>query len=233
MSTFSDLLLLMLTFFVLLLTMSTMDQEKLEKVTKNKKNAFQLDTQRKRGTSIFKSKTGSGNIERNIKVLREKLSHLSTQNKADERKLETLLTEIFESTDMRGRAWIDFRPKGIEINLDGHLAFKGKTDKLTPDAKRLLRHFAAIIGPEPFNVIMESYLGGAETFKENERNWDLALQRADAAINYMFEYGVDSKKARIMGYGHKPNEGQKHMQYGSLLKLHVLVGPNTAEPQPR
>lgn len=231
MSTFSDLLLLMLTFFVLLLTMSTIDKQSIDEMSEvNKDKGFKIKRDLP-GTTIFKSNKGTSEIKKNFKKLSERMKNLSTAKPTSQKKIKSQLAEIFEASDVEGKAWLDFRPNGVVINLDGVVAFKGETAELTERAKKFLRHFASIVRPNQFNIAVESYVSQANTFRGQEQNWRLALTRADKTVNFLFEQGVSENRARMMGYAPSTieNKNPEYMQSGSLLELHILAGPPTAE----
>lgn len=227
MSTFSDLLMLMLTFFVLLLTMSSLDDQQIRQAMRD---GLMVDPQQSDSTMVSTRELITGTpMNQAVEELRKELNMPVKQR--SKKKVESLVSALFKATGLEGRAWVEHRPEGIHINVDGQISFKEGSDELQPAAQRFLLQLVSLVGPPRFNVAVETYAKGGESFKEVEAGWDLALRRADGVARFLLQRGIEPDRLRIMGFGHEAGRREKRfLRQSNLLRMSILTGPPAAEP---
>ncbi|MCA9564099.1 MAG: OmpA family protein [Myxococcales bacterium] len=218
MVTFSDLLMLMLTFFVLLLTMSSMDSQQVKEKLRPGLNTTN-DNNSGQSMNIVEPFILPTEIDLGLRRAIQDL--MGGQYSPD---LDRYLEELFITFQIDGDTWFERRPEELLINLDGHAAFVRGEARLTPEASGILREFARLLEGMGLNVIVETYFSRGNSVIDRDQAWDLALARADVAANYMVNQGFAQERLRVMGYGFQAgrNEGE-FLRQSDLLRLRVVT----------
>jgi chemotaxis protein MotB len=198
MSTFSDLLMLMLTFFVLLLTMSSMDKQKIDKVVRP---GLQMQQGPSQTPTIMDTPAIPRVMPRTLVEIHQQLA-LAPLNEVATR-FADVSEEILSAYKMDGRGWISRRPDGVDIHLDGSIVFESGQDKLTPRSKKMLEEFVGVASAPGVRLLVETHVSGGddEDFWSRQQGRDLALRRADVVARYFTNKGFHEDGIRVMGHG--------------------------------
>ena len=181
MVTFSDLIMLLLTFFVLILTMSSMDQKKLKEIFRHLQEAV--------GVLEF---SGFGEISRPAEFVRQVvdpetkiimdrnlLENLLTDPAGEEKKIKEALEEITKVAEM----WEDER--GIVFSFRESVLFYPGEARIRPEVEPFLDRLAETIDlcRNPMLVTGHS----CDTpLRSNvyDSNWELSLYRGLSVLDY-------------------------------------------------
>ena len=191
--TFSDLVTLLLTFFVLLLSMSTMDKSILEK-------SFTLFSQK----LAFMTKMGSGKIPTRIKLTKEILEKPSEIFKKKERIIDLLFPEeklqpdISKST-LEKNLSVLAKPEGIAILLSEGILFRPGETTLSSKAKTILNQIFQLLASTSAPVNISGHTDS--TGGPNVDNFLLAGERALSVLNFFLEKGLESDRFSASSYG--------------------------------
>ena len=191
--TFSDLITLLLTFFVLLLSMSSLDKSIVKQVF-----AIFLDK------PAFFVEKASGKITYRFKVLREIIAR-PFELLDNEQRIKDLLfpdeilpREISRSTLERNLRVLK-KPEGIALVLTDKLLFPlGKTE-LTPAAEKILQQIATLVSlwPAPVNIA-----GYTDNIPGRTRdNYEIAAERALSVLTFFVKQGVKAVRLSVSAYG--------------------------------
>jgi len=225
MSTFSDLLMLMLTFFVLLLTMSSLDAKKVRELARsgvhpvpssNKNSAFELQ-EHESPPMIAKMVAPLGGFT----------------SGAEKRKVVGELMEaILQESEIKSSAWVEVRPFGVVVNLEGQGTFEKGSSVLTPAAKRFIASFSEVAKHSEADVVVESHVLAKGDFSEQGEAWELALMRMDRAAVEVEAGGVRGERLRVSGMGTKlGSEEQRFVQSSEIVRFSLVIGEFGAEPR--
>jgi chemotaxis protein MotB len=227
MSTFSDLLMLMLTFFVLLLSMSSLDQQKVRSLTRDglqTQRPDQVDTVVGPSTMVEKP-----SITARISEIQKELDQ--PLNKARVERVEQLFEQMHQATGLQGPLWVEKRPGGLLVNIGSTLVFEEGSAALTREARAFLTQFAAVVRSGSHNLVTETFVQAGDQSDSWADTWDLALRRADNTVNFMIEQDVAQRRLSIAGYGYAAGADEKRfVRHSQLLRFHLVVGPPQAEP---
>jgi chemotaxis protein MotB len=191
--TFSDLMTLLLTFFVLLLSMSSLDNTIVQQV-------FSIFIDK----PAFLSHKASGRIEHRFKVLKEIIAK-QFEILDNEQRIKDLLfpdeilpREISKST-LDKNLRILKRPEGVALVLTDKLLFPlGKTT-LTPAAEKILQQIAILVSlwPAPVNIA-----GYTDNIPARTRdNYEIAAERALSVLTFFVKQGVKAVRLSVSAYG--------------------------------
>lgn len=190
--TFGDLVTLLLTFFVLLLSMSSMDKSVLTKITFFTDDLGQLSVR------------SAGRIPQRIKMIIEALEKpweiLDKQERLKDMMFpdDVIPPEISRSTLLENLEVLQ-RPEGVALVLTDKLLFREGGSELDPAAKQLLAVVGEVMGfmEAPVNISGYTDSVGGET----EANLALSGERALSVLDYFLELGLPNERFSVSGYG--------------------------------
>ncbi|WP_457681373.1 OmpA/MotB family protein [Thermovibrio sp.] len=177
-TSFSDLMSLLLTFFILLYSMSTLDVTKAIKFL----SYFQGE----------KAKTFEQiSIVKPIQVYTTDLA----------KKVEKILRQLLPISGYQ----IVTTDQYVMVRLFNRILFKENSLTLTPEAKRALDQIAEIIKNLKGNFLIKVE---GHTSKDEPTvplpgitdSWDLSIRRATVVAKYLISKGVDPRKIEVVGY---------------------------------
>ena len=198
-ATFSDTMTLLLTFFILLYSFSTVDAQKLKSLSA----AMQTVLTGQGGTAIFDSNMNSGNVP------------LVGEDPASEDKLEanpsngqakdmySQIKEFVEKNNMQASVQIKEDERGVIIQLRDNILFESGKADLKDNSKSILDKISSLISTFPNNVIVEGHTDNIpiNTFKY-ESNWELSTARAVNVVKYFVEQkNQNPVRFSAAGYG--------------------------------
>ncbi len=182
MTTFSDLVTLLLTFFVLLLSMANMDQAKFQQASDSLAGAFGvLGSSDKTEVTIPRVVTFSPvNDDFTSQVYRRLRTKLR----------ELKLNKKIKLVKDRG---------AVVLRIDAAVLFKSGQRYLQPEAEPILRKVAELIRPLPLNLKIE---GHTDDVGDEINNWDLSVNRAVSVLRYFAtKQLVPLNRMSATGYG--------------------------------
>lgn len=203
MSTFSDLMNLLLCFFVLLFSMSTTDAQKLQQVAASFNKDF----------SVFSggaSAIGDGILISNgVSQLNElddyinsvgqtadgentnDLEEFTEKQLAESEKLAEQIQEAIDESQFANEIEVDFTSQYVSLTLNGALLFDSGSDQIKEEAKPILDKVGQILGRYAQSTIeIEGHTdnvpvsGSKSRFKDNN---ELSSFRALSVFNYFMD----------------------------------------------
>ncbi|MFT4703095.1 MAG: chemotaxis protein MotB [Bradymonadia bacterium] len=222
MVTFSDLLMLMLTFFVLLLTMSSMDEQLIREIARS---GIQTADNGQPGTPeaiiapVISITVGSDT------------DSLSRQAGSPSDRVEQALEQALDRHHLEGKAWLERRPEGWVISVDGAVAFEDGRYNVTERARALLTEFAVLARAVDLNVSAEAFVADPEHPFDRDEHWNLAALRAGAVAQVLIADGIAPERVSASAYGYPGGRDElRFVQQSQLLELTLLTGPPRAVP---
>lgn len=253
MVTFGDLLMLLLTFFVLLLSMSSMDLRALTTMFSIFRGAIGplelADVKRVKSEFKMIAQGAGGPMEipdlDKISILKDRYRQLvEDQIELDVNKLE-LLEDMFEMGDdpeeneiLEGlKEIVSFSQdeRGLIIALQGTVMFDPGEAEIKPTVFPLLDWIAEILDPIPNDILIMGHAGDEPIGKGRYRSyWDLSLYRALSVHNYLVEKkGLDPAQFGVGGYGDLrpqfPDDTQEGRQKNRRVEVVIKKRQKTKE----
>jgi len=196
-ATFGDLMSLLLCFFVLLLSMSTMDAKKVQEAIGSLQGAL----------SVLEGGTQT-------EVSRERIQKATPVVKNEEtsktvNKLSQAITEFKEMTQAgKGNAIaLEEAEEGFFIRLPADITFPPGSAKITnQDALLFLKRVAMIIKnylPKNVDIQIKGFTDNVPPPKNSpyKDNWELSAARALSVLKIFIKDGVDPRKLSAAAYG--------------------------------
>jgi len=217
MVTFSDLITLLLTFFVLLLTMCSLEAGKIEQ--------FQAACTQAMGVLL----------EGKYSQVEERII-TSSKKRIDEHVIKTdnflnqyagIKTKLLDA-DKRGNIEFEELEHGLSIIIRDDFLFSTGRSEINQAATSVLEDVATIIGDFEGRVIVEGHTDNVPiTTRQFPSNWELSTGRAITIVKHLTEMmGVDPVKCSAVGYGDTrpkvPNDTSQNRQKNRRVEI-ILV----------
>ncbi|MGN0291696.1 MAG: flagellar motor protein MotB [Lachnospiraceae bacterium] len=207
MATFSDLMNLLLCFFVLLFSMSTVDAEKFEMVIASLQSSFSILPQG--GASIGEGQmisAGVSQLEFLDQFYKEEANSSTDEQKEEEQKTEESIEEEYEKKALeesekmaeeveqqakekgiQNQLEVDFNAQYVLITLNGALLFDSGSADIREDAYPLVDKIGAILAKYAQNIIeIEGHTDNVPIHTDKyESNDVLSMYRALTVTDYI------------------------------------------------
>ncbi len=195
MATFADMMSLLLTFFILLLSFAEMDIVKFKDAMGSINQALGFMPG---GTGMMQHKADPIAMEKPMATTMTR-SDAKPTNEAMMEELEELIAE----KGMEEEVDVEDTGRGVVLKVQGKMFFSGGTAELKQESNEVLNKIAGLMKKYPNNVSIEGHTdnipirGGRYA-----SNWELSTARAFSALKYLQEYTeIDIKKVNIAGFG--------------------------------
>jgi chemotaxis protein MotB len=190
MVTFADMVTLLLTFFVLLLSFANTDAQKFKEMLGSLKDAF--GSQREIIGEFEESKPSLFNVKPNIieEIENEKVSFFKEiQHLIKKKKLNDV-------TDL------EMEKDGIRLRIRGIALFETASAELSPNIFSLLDEIKKMLYKYDYTLVVEGHTDNVPIKSDiYPSNWELSAARAISVIRYfMEERDVPAKRLMAVGY---------------------------------
>lgn len=188
MATYSDMVTLLLCFFVLLFAMSSIDVQKFQAVVQSLNGSLGvLDS----GTTV------------NMEPLINNFPNDSpTENNEEFKDLKAEIEAFLEENNLEGSILVEINERGLLIRfLDKVLFDSGKAD-LKPDAQQIILKVSELLKQTVNNIKIEGHTDNRPISTSRfPSNWELSSQRASNVLHYLEEScGIENTRLSTSGY---------------------------------
>jgi len=215
MATFGDMMSLLLTFFVLLLSFANTDVQKFKEAMSSVQSALVGGPTTMReapNTSMLELSDTASNA---ATPPMDTTPGYSPGGEAEERPdtetvangrsdLETLasLQEMVDDEGMSDSVEVESTPRGLVVRVKGHLFFSGGADSLRKQSNPVLDEIAAILDVYPYDLTIEGHTDDIPIHTERfPSNWELSTGRAIAVMQYLHKaHHIPSSRMAVAGY---------------------------------
>lgn len=188
--TFADLMCLLMTFFVLLLSFSSLEVRKFESAAESMRNAFapRLDIL---GLSEA-SPVGAKPIPMP--------GQAEVWNRLDQN-IVVALRQAIEKSGMTGGANVEVTQRGVALRVHGDALFESGSTGLSEDSLGLLAELARLAPNAPGEIEVEGHTDDVPIASVRFlSNWELSAARAGSAVRYLTTHGLPAARLKAIGY---------------------------------
>lgn len=208
--TFSDMLTLLLTFFVFIISVSVFKTDEFNRFWKEREERRERRQVKVAPTSSFKFDLIEG-------------LKLPVINPEAEEVLRHV-ADTFTDTDFEGTN-LYYDENKISLMVSEELGFEGGKFQLKQTAKPMLQKLVDTINKSKFDVNIEGHSDSLTNPRID--NMNLSLQRALAVARFMIQSGVLKSKISVSGYGpHRPiagNNTQEGRQLNRRVEVNIII----------
>jgi len=202
--TLSDMLTLLLTFFVFIISISSFKAVEYKKL---------WTAGEERAPEKTDAATTSFQFEL-IKGLKGPRLNAQAEEILDQ------MEEIFKNSDFQG-VDVYYDENKISLMVSEQLSFEGGEFELRKEAKPILTQLIEPINRSPFDVSIEGHTDSLTNPKID--NMELSLQRALVVARFLIANGVKKEKLSVSGYGPQRPIASNTNQEGRMLNRRVEV----------
>jgi chemotaxis protein MotB len=226
-ATFSDTMTLLLTFFILLYSFSTVDSNKLKQIS----SAFYSILTGQQGNSAFDFNMKYGevpiigeNTEQTIVPIEKGTGEVSMLQK---------VLEFVEKNNLEAVVQIKADSRGIIIQLRDNILFESGSASLKENSKAILEKINGLIATFPNNIIVEGHTDNVPISNyKYESNWELSTARAVSVLRFFVEAkGQSPMRFTAAGYGEyrpvEPNNSESGR--AANRRVNILIVANEEE----
>ncbi len=214
MATFADLSTLMLTFFVLMLSMATIDIMKFREMLGSVKEAFgvqfkEFGAHSQSGPAIEVTpteKSGESKIEAPYQYtgsdmeLEEMEDELKRANAEERDKAVEEIKEAIEESKMADMVEVQSGPNGIRVRVKGALLFDAGAADVRAQAQPFLDTLFQVLGKFGYYLLVEGHTDSTPISTARfPSNWELSGDRASAVLRYLISKGVSPMRLTSVG----------------------------------
>lgn len=198
--TFSDMVFLLLCFFVMLFSFSSLDVQKFQSLISSFQGAIGvLDG----GRSLIPDDSAFSSMGAmdspawlNVGALRQNQAVALYEN----------LQRIIESEGLEGTVVLDVEERGIIVRFADQVLFDLGEAELKPEFRAVLERFAQVLRSWEYPIRVEGHTDNLPIATAKfPSNWELSVVRATTVVRFLIEQGVQPDLLSAVGYGeYKP-----------------------------
>jgi chemotaxis protein MotB len=209
--TYSDMMTLLVAFFIMMYSMSVLNLAKFKQVALSIKSGFMGEMEGKKGESVVAEKdnisiepivvSNQGAAESTNKATK---NNMEAENDAIFSELKLQLINLKISKKLQGI--IDIKEKSGNIYIvivTDKIFFRPGEAALTEDAKAILLDIGALLVPIHNEITVEGYTSTTPPVESKfENNWELSAARSISVINFFIQVnGLIPERLSLTGYG--------------------------------
>lgn len=192
MATFADMMSLLLTFFILLLSFATMDIVKFREALGSIKEAF--------GVQYLH--------DGQYQALADDIVQIHDTEQAPDQVVvedQALLRELQAAIDeeqIGGQVEAVAQPgRGVVLRVNGEVLYRQGEAELLGEALPILQRIAGLAAAAPHQVMIEGHTDDVPIrTAQFPSNWELSAARAISAMRFLVDAGVDAARVGVAGY---------------------------------
>ncbi|HGY55131.1 MAG TPA: hypothetical protein ENK44_05495 [Caldithrix abyssi] len=191
MVTFSDMVTLLLVFFILILSYSTIELEKFKGAMSSMKGALGVLPE-------------MGSMEKTKKI--ELNKEMEERREEIYKRMETL-GQMMKDMKLEGMVELDYSASGIHIRLGDNVLFDPGKARLKPKALKILAGIAQMVKGMGMEIYVEGHTDNVPIHTSQfPSNWELSTARALSVVRYLHDIeGIPAEHLAAVGHGeHRP-----------------------------
>lgn len=222
MTTYGDMVTLLLCFFVLLFSFSIVDKQKFQSMIGSFQGSLGiLDS----GNSIIEDDFITDALKNNLTIDQR-------QELEDFRKLEEVLEEYFEGSSLDSEILVSQENAGLVLRFRDNVLFDPGKAVLKPKSKEILKDIAEFLQSPEFSSKSIRIEGHTDTVPVNPTsiyptNWELSAGRASNVVRFFIEeLNLAPERFSISGYGEyqpiAPNDTAENRSKNRRVDIVIL-----------
>lgn len=195
---YSDMVTLLLTFFVLLFAIGETEQEKFQRVVVSLRDAL-------KGTTHLDHQVYSGNQDSEFRAMESNAEqtelNILAAVKAEMEKIIEDLQRLIESADLSGQITAEMTARGAIITISDVAVFPIGKAQLTQAGRQTMQDITQVLLHFPYHVKIEGHTDNTPiNTREFPSNWELATRRASEIVRFLIDAGVSPDQLSAEGF---------------------------------
>lgn len=222
MVTYSDLVTLLLTFFILLLSMASLDPVRFNEASSSLKDAFGIHRE-------------PAQVDFSIPVLPSPLStrFSPVRQQTTEKVYEKVKSQIDSLRLNKSVGLLKQDAESIVLRINDSVLFEPGQAKLSPQSYPLLRLIAGIIQPLPMDLRIEGHTDNRPLPESQPGLWELSVDRSISVLRFFTKSRLlPLERMAAIGYGEekplRPNDDEQSRSLNRRVDFVLRLQGNTS-----
>lgn len=230
MATFADLSMLLLTFFVLLLSFSNMDVKQFREMLGSVQDAFGVQKRIAGSVEAISSSPVELSMDQN-----DGAGFASRPGSYDQEADDEMMDKIaqyVENQDLQDDVEVHNTPRGIVVRVKEGALYESGSAELDERSKKVLDKIAGIHGKFADSVQIEGHTDNIPIkSKKFPSNWELSTARAVTVVKFLQETGVKPAYLSASGYAEYQPAASNNTAEGKSQnrRIEIELMPNLDE----
>ncbi len=178
MTTFSDMVTLLLTFFVMIVSMSEVQVKKFKEAM----SYFQGRTGMLMSESVISTPATSKAQGRDVKALS------SAAEQAEQATKYEKLLEYIQAQGLEGKVQVNLTDEGLHFVLNDALMFRPGETELVEPSRTLLGLITTLLTPDVESIVVEGHTDNIPIATSRfPSNWELSTARASSVVRFLLQ----------------------------------------------
>ncbi|AQS59854.1 flagellar motor protein MotB [Desulforamulus ferrireducens] len=218
--TYSDLITLLLIFFVVMYTLSKIDA--------NKYHAIASSLAKTMGGSQSIMDSGGPSLVPGADESKELESFLETAEQQSMEKIKRQIEEYVQGQGLAGKVTVTIEERGVVVSFQDMVLFPLGSDALNNSAKEIVDKIGAILQQTPNYIRVEGHTDNLPIRTSKfPSNWELSLARSATVVHRLIEFSdIPPDRLSATGYGEYrprvPNDTDANRQQNRRVDIIVL-----------
>lgn len=197
MTTYSDLMSLLLTFFILLYSMSNVDVEKFKNIT----NSLQAILMGLDAPTIIEGGSDSEPIP--IDQSLDMNNYIDAFITGEIREMYDKVSQYISEEDLDAQVAVSMNQQGVFVDIKVAILFEPGSAELKGSGYQVLNQLEGLINDFDNDIVIEGHTDNVPTNSEiHPTNWELSTARAVSVVRFLSEVEkVDPRRLAAIGYG--------------------------------
>ncbi len=189
MVTYGDMMTLLLTFFIMMLSFANMDVIKFRDVTGSVEKAFGIQR-------VIKEPSPQAGMPMPIPMEAD-----PNRREAEKDRLVNLLQAMATEEGVDRTIFITKDQRGVKMEIAGSVMFAPGDIRLLPEAERLFRRMMPMIRETPYKIIVEGHTDDLPIRSERfPSNWELSAVRSAVVVRFFVDDGgIEARRFMAQG----------------------------------
>ncbi len=233
MATLADLFSLLLTFFILLLSFSTMDIIKFRALAKSLQDALGTTSYSSEGIFDHTSnpidfETVAYNSNVNMDLQGTAQQQIVVKEVKENEALAQDISKVVAEAGLQDTVTVKASSRGVLMQVQGQVFFGNGNADLKEQSAPFLDEIARIILASPYHVAIEGHTDDSPIHtRQFPSNWELSTARAISTLRYMVDKaGVDPKRLSSAGFADTrplvPNDTVEHQRQNRRVEFVIF-----------
>ncbi len=224
---YADFITLLFAFFVVMYSVSSVNQSKYMKVSSSINTAFsKTKSNQDSSNSTVQKKHAERNTQLQPPAPPDKVAQINEADVASMTALGEKLSKTLAPWIKAGNARIIQNSQGLRIDIKDVTLFTAGSADLTEPAKVMLKDIAAPLTINSHNVLIEGHTDNTPIHIQNAAffsNWELSAVRASSITSLLNEAGIEKIRLSALGYGPSQPAADNMTEAGREINRHVTI----------
>ncbi|SHE48508.1 chemotaxis protein MotB [Thermoanaerobacter uzonensis DSM 18761] len=210
MLTYSDMITLLLIFFIVMYTISSINATKFVQIASSLSKTFT------RTDYVIGQYTGKSVVPGNL------------ENKSNLGKVQQQLNAFIKENNLQGMVTSYIDERGLVISLQDTLLFDLGSADVHPNEKDVLMKIGSMLKDLPNHIRVEGFTDNLPIHNSKfDSNWELSVIRATNVVKILVnEVGIEPQRISAVGYGEYrpvvPNDSEEHRRLNRRVDIVIM-----------